>query len=166
MSNTLAIEAFVGSDPEVRRTNTGAAICSFRAAVNHRRLDNSTGEWVNNGTSWYTVTSYGILAENVATQVQKGSAVLVIGDLKVRDWEANGRRGTSAEITANAVGPNLLFASASASAPKPAVQTPNSQTPNYAPRPSADMLDDFGNSLTEESSPASPRVIADEDIPF
>lgn len=164
MSNVLAIEGFVGSDPEVRRTNTGAAICSFRAAVNHRRLDSATGEWVNNGTSWYTVTSYGALAENVATQITKGSAVLVIGDLKVRDWEANGRRGTSAEITASAVGPNLLFASGKPSAsaqPKPAVPTPN-----YAPQPTADMLDAFGEPLTEASSPASPRVIADEDIPF
>lgn len=162
MSNTLAIEAFVGSDPEVRRTNTGAAICSFRAAVNHRRLDNSTGEWVNNGTSWYTVTSYGTLAENVASQVTKGAAVLVIGDLKVRDWEANGRRGTSAEITANAVGPNLLFAGAKA----PAVSNVQVTTPNYAPKPTADMLDAFGEPLTEAGSPAEPRVIADEDIPF
>lgn len=166
MSNTLAIEAFVGSDPEVRRTNTGAAICSFRAAVNHRRLDNSTGEWVNNGTSWYTVTSYGALAENVAAQVTKGAAVLVIGDLKVRDWEANGRRGTSAEITANAVGPNLLFAGAKAPA-MGNVQTPTpTATPNYAPKPTADMLDAYGNSVTEAGSPAEPRVIADEDIPF
>lgn len=161
MSNSLAIEAFVGSEPEVRKTNSNTTVCSFRAAVNHRRLDSSTGEWVNNGTSWYTVTTYGSLADNVAAQVHKGAAVLVIGDLKVRDWEANGRRGTSAEITASAVGPNLLFGGRPDSVPVP--------VPNYAPQPkqSADMLDALGEPLAGPfSSPTVDRVIADEDIPF
>lgn len=160
MTNTLAIEGFVGSDPRVSKTNQGTTVCSFRTAVNHRRLDSTTGQWVNNGTSWYTVTTYGTLADNVASQVHKGSAVVVVGDLKIREWEANGRQGTSVEITASAVGPNLLFAGAKAPA-EDNVRIPTPQT-----RQSADMLDDFGNSLTEADSPVAPRVIADEDIPF
>lgn len=160
MTNTLAIEGFVGSDPRVSKTNTGTTVCSFRTAVNHRRLDSTSGQWVNNGTSWYTVTTYGTLADNVAAQVTKGSAVVVVGDLKIREYESNGRQGTSVEITASAVGPNLLFANAT--------KSEQAQTPNYAPqvKQSADMLDPFGEELTQASSPASPRVIADEDIPF
>jgi single-strand DNA-binding protein len=158
MTNTLAIEGFVGSDPRVSKTNQGTTVCSFRTAVNHRRLDNATGEWVTNGTSWYTVTTYGTLADNVIANVSKGAAVVVVGDLKIREWEANGRQGTNVELTASSVGINLLFANTS--------KTERPAVPNYAPRPSADMLDAFGDSLTEAGSPAEPRVIADEDIPF
>jgi single-strand DNA-binding protein len=155
MTSPLAIEAFVGSEPQVRKTNQGATVCSFRAAVNHRRLDNVTGQWVNNGTSWYTVTSYGPLADNVATQIRKGSAVVIIGDLKVREWEANGRTGTTAEVTASAIGPNLVFGEREINS-TPAVQEPHDAA--YIPAPT---------SLAEvNSTPTVPRVIADEEIPF
>jgi len=113
MTTQIAIEGFVGSEPRVATTNQGTSVVSFRTAVNHRRLDSSTGQWVSNGTSWYTVTTYGLLADQVASTVGKGSAVVVVGDMKVRDWESNGRSGTAVEITASGVGLNLLFANKS-----------------------------------------------------
>lgn len=163
MSNVLAIEAFVGSEPRVSKTTAGATVCSFRAAVNHRRLDAQSGEWVSNGTSWYTVTSFGALADNVAFSISKGSAVVVIGDLKVRDWEANGKQGTSAEITASAIGPNLLFVGA-----KPAQQTlqaPTTARPmTPAPRTTADFI--AAPTDLSEIAPSNLRTYTDEDVPF
>jgi single-strand DNA-binding protein len=113
MNTQIAIEGFVGSEPRVATTNQGTSVVSFRTAVNHRRMDSSTGQWVSNGTSWYTVTTYGILADQVASTIGKGSAVVVVGDMKVRDWSANGKAGTAVEITASGVGLNLLFANKS-----------------------------------------------------
>lgn len=158
MTNTLAIEGFVGSDPRVSKTNQGTTVCSFRTAVNHRRLDSTTGQWVNNGTSWYTVTTYGTLADNVAAQVHKGSAVVVVGDLKIREWEANGRQGTSVEITASAVGPNLLFAGSAKSEQAQPQQSPVVRDAAFIEAPT---------DLSQvEGSPAQYRDIADEEIPF
>lgn len=109
MTTQTAIEGFVGSTPRLARTNAGSAVASFRTAVNHRRLDQATGQWVTAGTSWYTVTAYGVLAEQVAEKVTKGSAVVVLGDLKIRDWSTDKSSGTTAEITASGIGFNLLF---------------------------------------------------------
>jgi single-stranded DNA-binding protein len=96
------------------------------------------------------------LADNVATQIRKGSAVVIIGDLKVREWEANGRTGTTAEVTASAIGPNLVFGEREINS-TPAVQEPRDAA--YIPAPT---------SLAEVDSPLTtvPRVIADEEIPF
>jgi single-strand DNA-binding protein len=109
MTTQVAIEGFVGTTPRFARTNGGSAVASFRAAVNHRRLDQDSGQWVTTGTSWYTITAYGVLAEQVAQKVQKGSAVVVAGDLRINNWETEKSSGVTAEITASGIGFNLLF---------------------------------------------------------
>jgi single-strand DNA-binding protein len=64
---------------------------------------------VDGRTSWFTVAAYGQIAGNIAASIDKGDRVNVIGDLAIVDWESDGRKGTSAEITASAVGHDLMF---------------------------------------------------------
>ena len=108
MSN-FTIEGFAGTAPRYIQTDKGLSVTSFRVAVNHRKFDASTNKWVATDTSWYTVTTFGILADQVANKVAKGDAVIVSGELKIREWERDGRSGSNAEVVASGVGLNLLF---------------------------------------------------------
>jgi single-strand DNA-binding protein len=108
MSN-FTIEGFAGTTPRFTTTDKGLSIASFRVAVNHRKYDTSVNQWVATDTSWYTVTAFGVLAEQVERSVTKGDAVIVSGELKIRNWENNGRSGSNAEVVASGIGLNLLF---------------------------------------------------------
>ena len=110
MSVNIAIEGWVGSEPRQGVTNAGVPVTSFRVAVNHRRENPVTKVWETFDTSWYTVAAYGRLAEGVAREVQMRQPVMVIGDVRIRQWtDAAGRTVTTAEITASSVGRNVLF---------------------------------------------------------
>lgn len=61
----------LGSDPQMRYTDTGRAVCSFSLAVNDRRGENET-------TNWYKVTCWEKLAEIVCEHMKKGQKVEVV----------------------------------------------------------------------------------------
>lgn len=117
MSN-FTIEGFAGTTPRFIKTDKGVSVTSFRVAVNHRKYDTMANKWVATDTSWYTVTAFGILAEQVQRSVTKGDAVIISGELKIRNWETpDGRSGSNAEVVASGVGLNLLFANSQQSSP-------------------------------------------------
>jgi len=72
----------VGQDPELRHTTNGNAVANFSLATNQR----IKGE---ERTEWHRIVCWAKLAEMVAEHVQKGSSVLVTGELRTRDWEDN-----------------------------------------------------------------------------
>ena len=90
----------------------GLPITSFRMATTSRRFDRAEEQWVDGETNWYTVTAFRGLAQNIAASIEKGQRVLVIGRLRVRDWEHGERTGTIVEIEADAIGHNLAWGSA------------------------------------------------------
>jgi single-strand DNA-binding protein len=98
----------VATQPKTAYTKSGLAVTSFRVASSVRRFDKVTREWVNDPPSYVTVTCWRWLAENVASSVTKGQPVVVHGRLKVRDWQTeDGRKGTTAEMEATALGHDL-----------------------------------------------------------
>jgi single-strand DNA-binding protein len=68
---------------------------------------------VDNGTNWYTVTAFRQLALNTNSSLRKGERVVVSGRLRMRDWTAGERAGTSIEIDADAIGHDLSWGTAS-----------------------------------------------------
>ena len=88
--------------PEQRYTQSGMAIASFGVAVSSRKK-NASGEWEDGDTSFFDVSCFGRLAENVAESVQKGKRVVVAGVLKQSSWERDGERRTKVEIVADDV---------------------------------------------------------------
>lgn len=110
MTNEIAINV-VGhavSDPERRVTSTGVAVTSFRFACNSRRWDAAAGRSVDNPSSYYTVSCWRQLADNVADSVVKGQPVLVQGFLKRRvHVRGDGQKITYDDIEARAVGHDL-----------------------------------------------------------
>ncbi|MCX7619644.1 MAG: single-stranded DNA-binding protein [Acidimicrobiales bacterium] len=110
---TITVVGNCTRDPELRFTNSGLAVASFGLAVNFRKMNRQTGEWEEEDPSFFNVTAFGQLGENVAESVAKGSRVVVVGRLRIRNWEGNeGERRTSAEIVADEVAPSLRFATA------------------------------------------------------
>lgn len=81
----------VGGDPDVRTTEDGTRVASFSLAVNRT----VKGEEV---TDWYRATAWRGLAGVVEQYVKKGSRLMVDGTLSIRQYEHNGKPGTSVEV--------------------------------------------------------------------
>jgi single-strand DNA-binding protein len=109
----ITIVGNVGSEPELRFTPSGAAVCNFSVAVTPRRKDPQTQEWGDGEPTWYRVNAWRSLAENLAESITKGSRVIVVGRLENRKYESReGGTGYSLEITADACGPDCQWAMA------------------------------------------------------
>jgi single-strand DNA-binding protein len=64
-------------------------------------------------TTYYDVTAFKSLAEHIAECVDKGDRIGVIGTGSVREYDKkDGTKGTSKEILADFVGPDLRFCGA------------------------------------------------------
>ena len=111
--NTVNIVGNVTRDPELRFTPSGQAVANFGVAVNRRWQNRQTQEW-EEAVSFFDVTCWGQLAENVAESVQKGTRVVVDGRLDQRSWETEqGDKRSKVEIVADEVAPSLRWATAS-----------------------------------------------------
>jgi single-strand DNA-binding protein len=101
--NTVVITGNLTRDPELRSTPGGTAVCKLRVAVNSRRKDGQTGEWIDK-PNYFDVTVWGAQGENCATYLSKGRPVAVEGRLDWREWEAqDGSKRQAVEIIANSV---------------------------------------------------------------
>ncbi|MFS0867334.1 single-stranded DNA-binding protein [Microbacterium sp. 179-B 1A2 NHS] len=111
MKDLITIVGRVGGDPQLRRTHDGGTIASFSVATSDRTRDPETGAWADGPTSWYDVSAFRTLGDNVLASVRKGDRVIVAGRLTIRKWQSGERSGISADIDAGAVGHDLLFGS-------------------------------------------------------
>jgi len=101
--NVVAITGNLTKDPELRSTPSGTSVCKLRVAVNSRRKDGQSGEWVDK-PNYFDVTVWGAQGENCANYLSKGRPVAVEGRLDWREWEAqDGSKRQSIEIIANSV---------------------------------------------------------------
>jgi single-strand DNA-binding protein len=111
--NNVTVVGNITRDPEMRFTPSGQAVASFGLAVNRRWQNRQTNEW-EEATSFFDVTCWAQLGENVAESLQKGARVVVTGRLDQRSWETqDGERRSKVEIVADEVGPSLRWATAS-----------------------------------------------------
>ncbi|MEM7139417.1 MAG: single-stranded DNA-binding protein [Actinomycetota bacterium] len=105
--NTITVVGNVTRDPELRFTQGGMAVANFGIAWNKRKSD---GE---EEVSFFNVSCFRQLAENVAESLTKGSRVVVYGMLQQRSWDTpDGDRRSAVEIIADDVAPSLKWASA------------------------------------------------------
>jgi single-strand DNA-binding protein len=101
--NVVVITGNLTRDPELRHLGSGTAVCKLRVAVNSRRKDGQSGEWVDK-PNYFDVTVWGAQGENCANYLSKGRPVAVEGRLDWREWEdQGGNKRQSVEIIANTV---------------------------------------------------------------
>lgn len=67
--------------------------------------------------------------------LEKGQRVILSGKLKVRHWEANGRTGTSVDLEAMSIGPDLMFGVATFVKDGRAAESSGNGPDARAPRP-------------------------------
>ena len=105
--NTVTIVGNVTRDPELRFTQGGLAVANFGVAWNMKNRD---GE---ESVSFFDVSCWRSLAENVAESVTKGTRVVIYGRLDHRTWETeDGEKRSKIDIIADEVAPSLRWATA------------------------------------------------------
>lgn len=104
------------ADPELRFTQSGAAVVSFTVASTPRIFDRQSGEWKDGDALFMRCNAWRQVAENVSESLFRGNRVLVTGRLKQRSFEnKEGERRTVVELEVEEVGPSLRYATAKVS---------------------------------------------------
>lgn len=112
MTSPILIVGNLTSDPELRFLQSGHAVADFTVAVNERKKT-SSGDWEDDGATFYRVSAWRDLAEHVAESLQKGMRVIVSGGLRTRTWtDKDGIERLSLDLTADEIGPSLRWATA------------------------------------------------------
>lgn len=110
--NSVTLVGNCTRDPELRFTSSGQAVATFGLAVNRRWQNRQTNEWEEQ-VSFFDVTVWQQMAENVAESVTKGTRVIVFGRLEQRSWETqDGDKRSKTEVVADEVAPSLRYATA------------------------------------------------------
>jgi single-strand DNA-binding protein len=112
MTANVTLVGNLTRDPELRYTPNGASVANFGLAVNRRWQNRETQQW-EESTSFFNVTCWRDLAQNVCDSLEKGARIIVTGRLEQRSWETqNGERRSVVEVVADEVGPSLRWATA------------------------------------------------------
>jgi len=91
------------ADPELRYTQKGAPVCSFRIATTRRFKNRESGE-TQEETLFVTIVAWRRQAELVNDFLKKGSAVLIEGRLRSRQWETENKEKRSViEVVAHRI---------------------------------------------------------------
>ena len=101
MLNKVFIMGRLARDPELRRTQSGTPVASFRLAVDRDVKNKTTGE---RATDWIDVVAWSHTAEFVSRYFTKGRMAVVEGRLQIRDWtDKDGNKRRTAEVVADQV---------------------------------------------------------------
>ncbi|MBO0840699.1 MAG: single-stranded DNA-binding protein, partial [Sciscionella sp.] len=101
------------ADPELRFTQSGAAVASFTIASTPRTFDRQTNEWKDGEALFLRCSIWRQAAENVAESLTRGARVVAQGRLKQRSFETrDGEKRTVVEMDVDEVGPSLRYATA------------------------------------------------------
>jgi len=101
------------ADPELRFTQSGAAVANFTVASTPRTFDRQSGEWKDGEALFMRCNIWRQSAENVAESLTRGARVIVSGRLKQRSFETReGEKRTVVELEVDEIGPSLRYATA------------------------------------------------------
>jgi single-strand DNA-binding protein len=112
MNDSITVRGFVATEIKSSTTPGGVATASFRMGSTDRRFDRTANAWVDGHTNWFTVQGYRQLAGNLGCSIKKGQRIIVVGRLKLRSWESDGRVHHAVDIDAESVGHDLMWGSA------------------------------------------------------
>mgnify|MGYP002562745537 CR=1 FL=1 len=137
MLNTVALMGRLAADPELKMTQSGIAVTSFRIAVD-RTYQPKDQEKI---TDWIDVVAWRNTAEFVTRYFHKGSMIAVQGSIQTRSYtDRDGNKRTAVEVIAD----NVFFGESKRDSAGGAAK----------PAPSVSAADDF-----EEIS-------GDDELPF
>ncbi len=142
MLNKVILIGRLTRDPEIRFLPSGSQITIFTLAVN--RPYKSNGGWKEE-TYFFDVETFGVLAERLGKQLNKGTQIVLEGQLRQDRWQTSaGEKRSKVKIVADKV--SILNQGQA----KPATPTQTKHT------------EDEGLDLPEEIDDS----FSDDDIPF
>ena len=95
--NHIVLVGRLVADPELRQTQDGTPVTSFRIAVNRPK-----GRSGQEQTDFFGVSVWRQRAETAAKYLQKGRPVLVAGRLQIREYtDSDGNKRTAVDVTAD-----------------------------------------------------------------
>ncbi len=101
MLNRVSLMGRLTADPELRHTQTGTAVTSFRIAVERDFKDKETGE---KKSDFINIVAWRNTAEFVSRFFTKGRMVIVDGRLQVREYtDKDGNCRYAVEVVADSV---------------------------------------------------------------
>jgi single-strand DNA-binding protein len=140
--NSVNIIGRMGSDPELKATQSGIMVCSFSLAVKRPRVKDTT--------DWLPVVAWRQSAEYTSKYAHKGSMVAVSGVLTARKYTVDDQNRIAYEIVADSI--SVLSGNDSSQTSSTSTQDTNgANTAAYA---------------SEAMSPEFEVISGDGDLPF
>lgn len=82
------------ADPEIKQTQTGLSVCSFRLAVDRQGKDK--------GADFITCTAWRNTADFISKYFHKGTPIVITGSIQTRQYEdKTGNKRTATEVLVN-----------------------------------------------------------------
>ena len=148
--NKAVLVGNVSTEPELRYTQQGHAVCSFRLATTERR-PSADGSY-RDVTDWHNITLWRKKAELAKNYLRVGSGVYLEGRIVTRSWEdKEGQKRYTTEIEVDKM--RML---------DPAPANTTSAAAPAAPSPSAKPV----SPPAGESSSTSSETQENDDLPF
>ncbi|MFR9751648.1 single-stranded DNA-binding protein [Nocardia sp. 004] len=98
----------IATHPVKRDLANGEQVVTFRLASNSRRLDHTSGQWVDNGTLYLTISCWRRLVAGVDASLHRGDPVIAYGRLRSHEYRSkDGVERRDLEMRAITVGPDL-----------------------------------------------------------
>lgn len=110
----------LAADPELRTTQSGTPVATYRLAVNRRRSADGSQE-----ADFFPCVAWGKGAEFAAKYMRRGMKIAVSGRLQARAWDA--QDGTKRYVTEIIVDEHEFCESKGAAAPEQARSAPAAQ---------------------------------------
>ena len=155
--NKVLLIGNLGSDPELRRLQSGQAVTTFRLATNESWNDREGN--VQQRTEWHRIVAWGKLAEICSDYMRKGRQVFVEGRLQTRQWQD--QQG-QARFTTEIIAQNMLMLGTRADAAVGAEA--GGTAPAAAPVRAAGAPEEMPPEYAEEAGPVGGEE--DSDLPF
>lgn len=149
MINRTVLVGRLTRDPELRYTNSGAAVTTFNLAVN-RQFTNQNGE---READFISCVIWRKAAENFANFTHKGSLVGIDGRIQTRNYENN--QGTRVYVT-EVVADNFSLLESRSESENRQNRNGNSQNNNNG----------HGNAASPFGNHDDQIDISDDDLPF
>lgn len=138
--NQINLIGRITKELELRHTKNNKSVCDFTLAVN-RDKDNA---------DFITCQVWGTQAENLCKYQSKGSQIGITGELRVEQYDINGKNHYKTFVLVNQV----------------EYLSPKQTSPQKANKEEINPYEQFGDSIKTMSDIGEQIEITDEDLPF
>lgn len=116
MSQKVTVAGRLSRDPELRFTNSGTPVASFSVVTSRKWKEGE--EWKEADVSFWDITAFKDLAENIVESCEKGTSVIVTGAMRQEKWQTKeGENRTNWKVLADDVGVSCKYKKTSSSRP-------------------------------------------------